>query len=620
MKTNRDKGNDSPDRTQQGEESEVIRDNQGLTDKKDGFPSGPSKPEKQNENAISEIPHVPLSPLSEPENFAAKNFSEGLVKDNHPLNLPVQTRITTQYESCLDVPFEDIFRWWEEKTKGYKDLAMVRGLCLYDRYFLLVQIFGRQDMLHPWLYARCREVEREPDNYLDLWSRFHYKSTIITYAGTIQEVLKDPDLTVGIFSHVKAIARGFLAQIKRELEGNVKLKELFPDILYENPERQSPSWSVDGGLIVKRHTNPKEPTISGWGLVDGQPVAAHFRLRIYDDVVVKESVSTPEQVTKTTEAFDVSANLGTEDGRRWMVGTRWSYADTYAEIIKRNTCKVRLYPATDDGTFTGKPVLWSDAFNEKMKWDQTEPIYACQCLQNPLAGSQKMFDVEDLQVYEVRPETIAVYILIDPARSKKTDSDNTAMVVVGLDYAANKYVLDGFNHKMDLQERWQNTARLYQRWKQTTGVQAIYVGYESFAAQADLDYFHEQQNLTKLHFPIVELAWPREGGGSKIDRVQRLGPDMRSHKIFLPYATDDKNLTAAQRKMSQGYDYRIARKIKRKDQNNETYDLAEQLKSQIFYFPYGGKKDLVDALSRIYDMEPRAPSYREQRYSEPEFV
>ena len=411
-----------------------------------------------------------------------------------------------------------------------------------------------------------------------------------------------------------------MGQIKRELESNEQLKALFPDILYDNPERQSPSWSVDNGLIVKRRSNPKEPSISAHGLVDGQPVSAHFRLRVYDDVVVQASVSTPEQVQKTTEAFEQSANLGTEDGRRWMAGTRWSYADTYAEIIKRGMCKVRLYPSTNDGTFTGKPVLWSEKFNEQMKLEQNEAVYACQCLQNPLAGSQKMFNVEDLQVYEVRPDTLAVYILIDPARSKKVDSDNTAMVVLGLDYASNKYVLDGFNHKMDLQERWQRTLQLYQRWKRAVGVQAVYVGYESFAAQADLDYFKEQQILSKTYFPIIELAWPREGGGSKVDRVQRLGPDIRSHKLFLPYATDDKNLTTNQKKMIPGYEYRIARQIRRKDSNDETYDLTEEMKTQIFYFPYGGKKDLVDALSRIYDMEPRAPSYREQRYSEPEFI
>jgi phage terminase large subunit-like protein len=265
-------------------------------------------------------------------------------------------------------------------------------------------------------------------------------------------------------------------------------------------------------------------------------------------------------------------------------------------------------------------VLFDQETWDKKVRDQGEATISCQMLANPLAGHQRMFNVEDLRVYEVRPETLAVYILIDPARSKKTDSDATAMAVIGVDYAQNKYLLDGYNHKMDLMERWEHTARLYLKWKSAPGVQATYVGYESFGAQADLDYFREQQKLTAVRFEIAELAWPREGGGSKVDRVQRLGPDFRGHKFYIPYPTDEKNYTSLQRKMLDGYKHRIAAPIRRKSENNEIYDLTDHFKMQVHYFPFGGKKDLVDAVSRIYDMDVRPPTYREQRYAEPEYV
>jgi hypothetical protein len=518
---------------------------------------------------------------------------------------------------CRSARFSELEQVWSEGSARNGDA----DLCLVDRFFLLTQILKRGDAYRPWVFDRCREVEIAPDGYIDIWAREHYKSTVITFAGCIQEILRDPEITIGIFSHTKPIAKGFLGQIKRELQSNLDLIELFPHILYENPERDSPSWSLDAGITVKREGNPKEATLEAHGLVDGMPTSKHFRVMVYDDVVTRESVNTPEQIQKTTEAWELADNLGTVGGRKWIIGTRYHYADTYAEIIKRGAARARIYPATHDGTLTGTPVLFTAAEWARRIRDQGEATVACQLLANPLAGHQRMFNVEDLRVYETRPETLMVYLMVDPARSMKKDSAHTAMVVLGVDYAGNKYLLDGVDHKMDLMTRWKWLRDLWDKWNNAPGVQGIHVGYERYGAIADLDYFQERMTVEGCSFEITPLEWPRDGEGSKNDRVQRLTPDLKAHRFYLPYPTDAEALTARQRAMeASGYGYRISQKIRRLDQDRKMYDVTERLRMQFSYFPFGERKDLIDAASRIYDLEVRPPVYIEQSTLEPEYV
>src|ERR1700682_4595608 len=260
--------------------------------------------------------------------------------------------------------FDEIEDRWAELLqeagpKGQDEAQALLGRA--DRFYLLTVLLNRVDAKRPWLYARCREVEASPDGCLDLWAREHYKSTIITFAGVIQEVLNDPEITVCIFSHNRPNANKFLHQIKLELESNEDLKRIYPNVLYDRPDLDSPMWSVERGITVKRQGNPHEATIEASGLVDGMPTGSHYKLRVYDDVVTAASVSTPEQVTKTTEMYALSDNLGArgDDGlmREWMIGTRYSYFDTYQTIIDKKTMKVRLHAVTEDGLRTGKPVF-----------------------------------------------------------------------------------------------------------------------------------------------------------------------------------------------------------------------------------------------------------------------
>jgi hypothetical protein len=530
------------------------------------------------------------------------------------------------WEVFRQIPFNKILSAWDEIDEKGENTECVRQLCLNDRYYLLIKLLHRYDAWHPWLYERCREVEQAPDGYIDIWAREHYKSTIITFAGCIQEILRNSEITIGVFSHTKPIAKGFLAQIQRELESNETLKALFPDTLWDDPASQAPSWSLDGGLIINRSSNPKEATIEAHGLVDGQPTSKHFQVMVYDDVVTRESVSTPDQILKTTEAWELSDNLGVAGGRRWIIGTRYHYADTYAEIIKRGAATPRIYPATDDGTLTGRPVLFTQSEWGRRVRDQGEATVACQLLANPLAGKQRVFDIKDLQEYEIRPSFLNVYILIDPGRSVKKDSADTAMMVLGLSTTGNIYLLDGMAHKMALEERWKNMAALRWKWGREPGVQSIHVGYEKYGADADLDFFKLQmQKPDEDFFPIERL--PPEGTGhlgsekSKPDRIQRLTPDVKGHRFLVPYPTDENNLTKLQREaLKSGRPYLIAEPIRRQDEHGKVYDLTEKFRMQMSLFPFGGLVDILDATARIYDIDPQVPEYVTQESLEPEVV
>lgn len=518
-------------------------------------------------------------------------------------------------------------RTFEEAVELYADVLAsgdqaIAELALLDRFFLLGILLKRPDIFDPWLYARCREVEQAPDGYLDLWAREHYKSTIITFAGIIQEILKNPEITIGIFSFNKPTARAFLRQIKYELESNTDLHRLFPDILYADPKKESPRWSEDAGIVVKRKSNPKESTVEGHGLVDGQPTGRHFLLRVYDDVVTLESVTSPEMIHKTTDAWSLSDNLGArpENGglaRAWHIGTRYHFGDTYQSMIDMGAVIPRVYAATDNGLRDGKPVFLSDeVWADKLK-KQTTSVLAAQMLQNPAAGNAAIFNKDWLKFMDIRPATLTAYILCDPASSKKKGSDKTAIAVIGMDAASNWWLLDGYHHKMGLRDRYLAIKELRKVWSRMPGVQSVKVGYERYGSTSDLEYFEMEMQRDKDVFEIHELAWPREGPGSKTDRVQRLEPAFRNGRFFLPAVTQGETSRQAQVKRD-GQAFRIYAPVHRRDEEGRVYSLNKNFLEEFLTFPFCAHDDFIDAVSRIYDIDAVPPVIIDERALEPE--
>ena len=61
----------------------------------------------------------------------------------------------------------------EEALKRDEVDLVTRELALNDLFFLLVYVLGVDFANNDWVFDRCREVQAEPDGFLDIWSREH---------------------------------------------------------------------------------------------------------------------------------------------------------------------------------------------------------------------------------------------------------------------------------------------------------------------------------------------------------------------------------------------------------------------------------------------------------------
>lgn len=493
-------------------------------------------------------------------------------------------------EDLKGLGLEETVEFWDRvEGAGKRDgkLAQaVRLLVLADLYYLLVRVCGREDMLNEFAFGRCREFEQAPDGYLDLWAREHFKTSVITFGKTIQDILADPEVTFGIFSHTRPIAKAFLRQIMRELESNRLLHAAFSDVLWGDDVRQAPKWSEDDGIIVKRRSNPNEATVEAWGLVDGQPVSKHFKVLLYDDIVVQASVTTPEMIAKTMSRLEESYSLGvTPGGKRRFAGTRWHFNDAYRTIIERGSAIAREHPGRKGGTEDGESVYWSEETHLEKRRDMGPYTYAAQILLNPKADALQGFRREWLRYYRtIRKEDLNWYVCVDAASSKKRGSDSTAMWAIGLGKDGNYYCVPEVRDRLNLKERGDRLFSLHRAYKPKQ------VRYEKYGMMADIEHLQSRMETENYRFSITEVA----GQTSKEDRIKRLLPLFEAGRIWMPQSH---HVTDWQR---------------------VPVDLVHAfVEEEYMAFPVGLHDDMLDALARIAEPDLKLVWPMEEKPQEP---
>jgi phage terminase large subunit-like protein len=477
-----------------------------------------------------------------------------------------------------------------------------------DLYFLLRYVLSTKDyfgenngIARPeWIFDRAREIQFDSDRIVDVWARFHWKSNLKTFANIIRHILMDPSVTICILSHTRPHAKRFLSQVQREIQSNAFLKllsydpdqekQIFPDDIKALPRN-----SLDEGIIVNRPTNPREPTLSGHGLVDSLPVGPHFKIRAYDDVVTKDSVATPEMLKKTNQAYELSLPLGMPNDQAWYTGTFYSHNDTYHHIVDRGA-NLRIHPCysinseksqkSSNGTYyriehnMDDPVLYTakhlkQLFRE-MGAEEGSATADMQMLCNPNAGLVTGFRREWLRYYHNDPFDEAkgknTYILVDPANEKKKYSSYTAIWVVACGADRNYYAVEIVRDRLNLTERSELIFELHNKWN------PLQVRYEKYAFQADIQHIEYLQERRGYRFEVIPVG----GIVKKDDRIQRLLPLFKDGRFFLPVEY-----------------YCVT------NEGEEIEMVKTFISDEYLPFPNSQFKDMLDALSRI--CEPDLP-------------
>ncbi len=216
------------------------------------------------------------------------------------------------------------------------------------------------------------------------------------------------------------------------------------------------------------------------------------------------------------------------------------------------------------------PTMFGEVELESEKRALKAYAFSGQYMQSPSPTGGGEFIRDWIQFYDGKLDKSKynTYIMVDPANSKKSTSDYTCMMVVGLGADKNFYLLDMVRDRLNIREREDRLFELHEKWKPK------YVLYEKYGLQVDVDAMKEAMNYRNYRFVITEVG----GAMNKNDRIRRLIPYFYDGRIWLP------------------------KQLIRANYEAKPVDLIEEFVNQEYItFPVSTHDDMLDALSRLFD-------------------
>jgi len=211
----------------------------------------------------------------------------------------------------------------------------------------------------------------------------------------------------------------------------------------------------------------------------------------------------------------------------------------------------------------------------RIKQEMGSYAYAGQMLQspNPLGGGE--FLSAWLNYYDtISIATLNIYILVDPANSKRKKSDYSALWVIGVGGDKNIYIIDIVRTKINLKEREDMLFEMHMKYRPKE------VLYQQYGMEGDIQHYRAAMEDRNYRFHITPVTNPL----NKIDRIRRLVPIFYENRIWFP------------------------RRMYKSDWENKPIDIVDVFVHQEYLtFPVGLHDDMLDSLCMICDTTLQYP-------------
>lgn len=255
------------------------------------------------------------------------------------------------------------------------------------------------------------------------------KTTFLTIARIIKEIIANPDIRILIACDAQDQAKTILRSVKSHFESNIKLREAFGDY-----HEGAKVWTETEITVNKRTAHYGEPTVMCAGIGTTLP-SRHFDMIICDDLVTEDNSQTEGQRQKVHNYFykTLLPTLMSPNGRLWVIGTRWHDEDLYGWLEKEDYADATLIvSALDEETDESR---WEENFPTARlhRIRKGNPVaFELQYQCRSTASGAGIFSIEHFKYYDHLPDNVFKWQGVDLAIGQKSHNDFFAHVTIAV--------------------------------------------------------------------------------------------------------------------------------------------------------------------------------------------